>query len=62
MSKTDRRFDELVEDAVSGPPPAYTDVTPWRRAMARVLTGLCLTCVTLNFLTSTISWPPQATS
>ena len=49
MSETDRRFDELVENAVSGPPPAYTDVTPWRRAMARVLTGLCLTCVTLNF-------------
>ena len=49
MSETDRRFDELVENAVSGPPPAYTDVTPWRRAMARVLTGLCLTSVTLNF-------------
>ena len=34
------------------PPPEDTvrDVTPWRAAMGRIVTGLCLTCFTLNFL------------
>lgn len=33
-------------------PPEDTirDVTPWRTAMGRIVTGLCLTCFTLNFL------------
>ena len=34
------------------PPPEDTvrDVAPWRAAMGRIVTGLCLTCFTLNFL------------
>lgn len=46
-------FDCTLATALSElPPPEDTvrDVTPWRTAMGRVVTGLCLTCFTLNFL------------
>ena len=45
-------FDALLKDSLPDLPPedVVADVTPWRRAMNRVLTGLGLTSITLNFL------------
>lgn len=45
-------FDALLEDSLSGLPPkdVVRRVTPWKRAMSRVLTGLVLTTLTLNVL------------
>ena len=45
-------FDALLKDSLPDLPPedVVADVTPWRRAMNRVLTGLGLTVITLNFL------------
>ena len=48
----DREFDRMLEEEVSGMPPpdeAVREVTPWRRAMGRVVRGIGLTTVTLNF-------------
>lgn len=50
---TDRNFDtRLQEELTQLPPPedVIAQVTPWRKAMNRVLTGLALNAVTLNFL------------
>ena len=56
---TDREWDamnefeleELLRDSMSELPPeaVVTEVTPWKRAMNRVLVGLALNTVTLNF-------------
>lgn len=55
----DRRFDHepdelesLLAESLSSPPPdsLITEITPWRQAMNRALTGLALTALTLNFL------------
>lgn len=56
----DRRFDQgqdtelesLLAESLSAPPPdvLISEITPWRQAMNRVLTGLALTSITLNFL------------
>lgn len=47
----DLRFDELLrEDAAALPPPADREITPWRTAMDRILWGMGLTTITLNFL------------
>lgn len=56
---TDREWDamnefeleELLRDSMSELPPedVVTEVTPWKRAMNRVLVGLALCTVTLNF-------------
>lgn len=55
----DRRFDQeqdeletLLAESLSSPPPdgLLSEITPWRRAMDRVLTGLALTTIHLNFL------------
>lgn len=47
----DLRFDELLrEDAAALPPPADGEITPWRTAMDRILWGMGLTTITLNFL------------
>ena len=49
----DRDFDAMLEgDLAELPPPAdiVDDITPWRKAITRVLTGLALCTVTLNFL------------
>lgn len=45
-------FDAVLADSVSEVPPSdiVTDVTPWRKAMKRVLTGIALSAITLNFL------------
>lgn len=44
-------LDQLLEDSVSGLPPMdiVAQVTPWRRAMRRVLAGLGLSALTLQF-------------
>ena len=45
-------FEAMLEGSVSEFPPddIITEVTPWRRAMNRILTGMALCTVTLNFL------------
>lgn len=45
-------FEALLAQSVDELPPdeIVTDVTPWRRAMERVLFGLALCTITLNFL------------
>ena len=45
-------FDELLEESLPALPPedVAAEVTPWRRAMRRVLVGMALCTVTLNFL------------
>lgn len=49
MSESD--LDALLTASVSEPPPddVIRAVTPWRRAMNRVLTGMALSTITLNF-------------
>ena len=44
-------LEELLRDSMSDLPPedVVTEVTPWKRAMKRVLMGLALNTVTLNF-------------
>lgn len=47
----DLRFDQLLrEDAAALPPPADGEINPWRTAMDRILWGMGLTTITLNFL------------
>lgn len=47
----ERRFDDLLrEDAAALPAPAAGEINPWSMAMTRVLWGLGLITITLNFL------------
>lgn len=49
---TDRDFELLLQESISDLPPSDTlveDITPWRKAMNRILWGLGLMTVTLNF-------------
>lgn len=48
----ERAFDTLLQNSLSESPPddMVRQITPWRRAMNRVLIGLPLTAITLNFL------------
>jgi hypothetical protein len=48
----ERDFDEMLESAVPELPPddIVHEVTPWRKAMDRILTGMALCAITLNFL------------
>ncbi len=48
----DRDFDALLAESVSELPPddIAEDVTPWRRAMTRILFGFALCVITFNFL------------
>lgn len=47
----DLRFAQMMrEDASALPPPADGEITPWRTAMDRILWGMGLTTITLNFL------------
>ena len=49
----DREFDRMLEDELSALPPpdgAVREVTPWRRAMGRVVWGIGLTTVTVSAL------------
>ncbi len=47
----DREFDALLESAAPELPPddVARDVTPWRRAIGRILGGSALCAITLNF-------------
>ena len=51
-SMNEMEFDSLLENSVSELPPedVVTDVTPWKKAMNRVLIGMALSAITLNFL------------
>jgi len=44
-------FDAILQNSLSEPPPddVVKKVTPWRRAMNRILVGLALNTITLNF-------------
>ncbi len=48
----DNDFEKLLEGSVSEPPPGNiaSFVTPWKKPMNRILFGMALTAVTLNFL------------
>ena len=48
----DREFDRMMEEELSALPPPDSlvrEVTPWRRAMRRIVWGIGLTTLTLNF-------------
>ena len=47
----EQEFEALLESSVIQPPPeeVVAEVTPWRLATKRILTGIALTTVTLNF-------------
>ena len=48
----EREFDQRLEEQLSGiplPDAAVREITPWRRAMKRIVWGIGLTTVTLNF-------------
>lgn len=48
----DAEFDAALQESLPEPPPEdiVREVTPWRKAMDRVLVGLALNAITLNFL------------
>lgn len=50
MNETE--LDAILQDSLPEPPPddIANEVTPWRRSMNRVLVGLALNAITLNFL------------
>lgn len=49
---SDSEFEELLSVSMGDAPPesVVDDVTPWKRAMSRVVAGLALCTITLNFL------------
>lgn len=50
---TDRDFDLLLEEEIATLPPTdalVEDITPWRRAVGRILWGMALCGITFNFL------------
>lgn len=49
---TDRDFEQLLEEQITALPPGddlVAHITPWRQAMNRILAGLTLVTITLNF-------------
>ena len=48
----EKEFDTVLESAVSELPPEdiVAEVTPWKKSIHRVLIGLALSSLTLNFL------------
>lgn len=50
-SMDEQEFEALLEGSVTQPPPEHVvaEVTPWRLATRRILTGIGLTSITLNF-------------
>ena len=50
-SMNERDFETMLEKSVLDFPPddVVEDVTPWRKAMSRVLVGMALCAITLNF-------------
>ena len=59
-SMNERDFETMLEKSVLDFPPddVVEDVTPWRKAMSRVLVGMALCAITLNFwcLNSSCRW------
>lgn len=51
-SMNERDFETMLEKSVLDFPPddVVEDVTPWRKAMSRVLIGMALCAITLNLL------------
>lgn len=51
-SMSEKDFDAMLEGSVSETPPedVVEEITPWKKAMNRVLTGMALCAITLNFL------------
>ena len=51
-SMNEQDFESLLESSIPDIPPddIITEVTPWKKAMNRVLAGMALCTVTLNFL------------
>ena len=48
--ENEAEFDRLLTDSVPAPPEdIIAGITPWKKAMNRVLTGIALNCITLNF-------------
>lgn len=47
----ERDMDDLLSEGLSSPPPEsiLREITPWRRAMNRILRGMVLESITLNF-------------
>ena len=58
-SLSDLEFDAVLQESLPElpPPDVVESVTPWRRAMRQVLTGLALTSITLNFLNLNYLFP-----
>lgn len=50
-SMNEKDFETMLEKSVSDFPPddVVEEVTPWRKAMSRVLIGMALCAITLNF-------------
>ena len=51
-SMSEKEFDTLLEGSVAETPPEdiVAEITPWKKAMNRVLAGMALCAITLNFL------------
>jgi len=52
-SMNEEEFDALLEESAHSLPPdddTVREITPWRQAMNRILCGMAMTTVTLNFL------------
>ena len=48
---SEQEFDDLLKNSLPGPPPPdlVGEVTPWKQAWKRVIWGMALTTLTLNF-------------
>ena len=51
-SMSEKEFETMLEGSVSETPPedVVAEITPWKKAMNRVLAGMALCAITLNFL------------
>lgn len=51
-SMSEKEFETMLEDSVAETPPEdiVAGITPWKKAMNRVLAGMALCAITLNFL------------
>ena len=47
----EKDFESILESSVSDLPPkdVVAEVTPWKKAMNRILIGMTLSAITLNF-------------
>ena len=51
-SMSEKEFDTLLEGSIAETPPEdiVAEITPWKKAANRVLAGMALCAITLNFL------------